>query len=422
MVEICEDVVIVGGGIAGLATALALKKIGVRSLILERFHELRTTGTGINLFPNAWRALDALGVAHKLYPLYSSLTKAYFTDVATGETRVVPLNADQGNDKSELEARMVHRKALLEVLAEELPPQAIRFSAKLASIKMETVDGSSIIVLQLEEGTIIKAKAVIGCDGLHSVIAQWLGLSPPVSSGRSAVRGLSVYPDGHGFTDGAHQFLAPGARAGIVPLNATEIFWFITHMGEESSRDPELIKELVIQKKAKGFPQKYLDVVEQSVMESLTLDPLKLRLPWNLILQQAHKGNVTVAGDAMHPMTPDLGQGGCQALEDAVVLGQNIGKLRQADGSIEWEKVGEALGDYVKQRRWRVAGVTAGSYFMGRAQMGATGWLARFGWLTKFFRNNILFTLVFRRLLGIVNYDCGKLPEVPASSRGSKLE
>lgn len=71
-----EEVVIVGGGIAGLATAVALKRVGVvGAVVLERSQGLRATGAGLTLFPNAWRALEALGVAHKIYPLYSPSNK-----------------------------------------------------------------------------------------------------------------------------------------------------------------------------------------------------------------------------------------------------------------------------------------------------------------------------------------------------------
>ncbi|KAL5719576.1 hypothetical protein ACHQM5_012394 [Ranunculus cassubicifolius] len=73
--EIEEDVVIVGAGITGLATALALKKVGIRSLVLEKSHKLRATGTAVALFKNAWLALDQLGIAHKLTSLYTPLQK-----------------------------------------------------------------------------------------------------------------------------------------------------------------------------------------------------------------------------------------------------------------------------------------------------------------------------------------------------------
>jgi len=70
-----EEVVIVGAGIAGLATAVALKKVGVRALVLERSEELRTTGAALGLFANAWVALDALGVSDKLAALYAPLKR-----------------------------------------------------------------------------------------------------------------------------------------------------------------------------------------------------------------------------------------------------------------------------------------------------------------------------------------------------------
>ena len=70
-----EDVVIVGVGIAGLATALGLKRVGVRALVLERSHELQAAGAAFTLAPSAWRALYALGVAHKLIPLYSAFAE-----------------------------------------------------------------------------------------------------------------------------------------------------------------------------------------------------------------------------------------------------------------------------------------------------------------------------------------------------------
>ncbi|KAB5511961.1 hypothetical protein DKX38_028989 [Salix brachista] len=68
--ERVEDVVIVGAGIAGLATAVALKKVGVRALLMEKSKGLRSTGTVLTLSPDVWLALDALGVSHKLIPLY----------------------------------------------------------------------------------------------------------------------------------------------------------------------------------------------------------------------------------------------------------------------------------------------------------------------------------------------------------------
>ena len=73
-------------------------------------------------------------------------------------------------------------------------------------------------------------QVLIGCDGVHSVVAQWLGLKAPIHSGRMAVRGLAVYPQGHGFKHQVQQqFVHDGLRAGFAALNSTDVYWGITH-------------------------------------------------------------------------------------------------------------------------------------------------------------------------------------------------
>ncbi|EEF32314.1 monoxygenase, putative [Ricinus communis] len=397
--EIMEGVVIVGGGIAGVATAVALKRVGVRALVLEKSDGLRATGAGLTLMPNAWLALDALGVSHKLIPLYSSPLVGSITNVSNGAVQEVAFPVNEGGP------RTVHRKALLEALAEELPADSIRFSAKFTSIEMQEQGGVSIPVLHLEDGTTIKSKVLIGCDGVHSAVARWLGLSAPIHSGRSAVRGLAVYPQGHGFKQEMKQFVDVGIRAGLIPLNDKELYWGLSCLeGESMPRDPELIQKAVIDKYAKYFPSEFLDVVRHADLSTITWAPLMLRHPWNVIFGNLSRGSVTVAGDAMHPMTPDLGQGGCSALEDAVVLGRHIGNSFIKNGRLVEKDMPRAIDGYVKERRWRAAGLITGSYLSGWVQQSGSNW-----WM-KFLRDFIFYGFLFRKVFNSVVYDCGKLP------------
>lgn len=85
--EQCEDIVIVGGGIAGLATAVALQRVGLKSLVLERADSLRTTGTALTLMTNAWRALDVLGVADSLRLKHLQIQGAQVTSFPSGFTK-----------------------------------------------------------------------------------------------------------------------------------------------------------------------------------------------------------------------------------------------------------------------------------------------------------------------------------------------
>ena len=131
------------------------------------------------------------------------------------------------------------------------------------------------------------------------------------------------------------------------------------------------------------------------------------RKPWDILFQKLSKDNITVAGDAMHPMTPDLGQGGCSALEDAVVLGRHIGEvLITKNGKLDSREIGEAIDGYVKERRWRVTWLVAGSYLSGWAQQGGSNW-----WM-KFFRDVVLYRFLLSKFFNAAHYDCGKLPSV----------
>ncbi|KAL6007776.1 hypothetical protein ACLOJK_033278 [Asimina triloba] len=414
--EDCEQVVIVGAGIAGLATALALKRVGVQFLVLEKWNELRSTGAAISLFPNAWRALDALGVAHKLTSIYPVFDKAIVTDVATGAVQTISLGGTSNCEA--MGWRTVHRRALLKALADEIPPNSIRFSSKIVSISTETAQNSPIYVLHMADGTIVRAKVLIGCDGVHSMIAEWLGLSTPVHSGRVAVRGLAVFPEGHGLNHEVLQFVGYGQRAGFVPITSKEVYWFVTYKssleGHQGPRDPELIKKDVLENMTRDLPQVFLDVVHHCDLATLTWAPLVFRYPWDVLLGPTCKGAVTVAGDAMHPMTPDLGQGGCSALEDAVVLGRHIGNSLLESRRVEHGKVKKALEGYVKERKWRAAWLIAGAYMSGWAQQAGSGWLE------TFVRDKIFYAYVFSRLARATRYDCGALPSVP--SAGYKLD
>ncbi|KAL5719643.1 hypothetical protein ACHQM5_012397 [Ranunculus cassubicifolius] len=393
-----EEVVIVGGGIAGLATAVALKKVGIRSLVLERSQTLRTTGAALTLTNNAWVALDALGIADKLTSIYTPFTKGYITNVDNGVGQEVSY---AGKDRNIIGITAVHRSALLEALAQELPVDAIRFSSKLSTIETLRQDGSSVTALLLEDGTRMTAKVVIGCDGVHSIVGRWLGLKDPINSGRFAVRGLAMYPQGHGLKHEIQQFIDGNTRAAIVPLNDKEIYWGSAYskdvkMARES---PGSIQRSVLEIMAE-FPSIFLDVVQHSDLSTLSWAPLMLRAPWDVLLNSMYKDNVTVAGDAMHPMTPDLGQGGCSALEDAVVLGRHIGNSYIQNGTID----SKAFEGYVKERRWRIALLISGSYLAGWIQQGGSGWFM------KFLRNKVFYKYFPLLTSNIVRYNCGKLP------------
>ncbi|XP_020683265.1 monooxygenase 3-like [Dendrobium catenatum] len=146
-----EDVVIVGGGIAGLATALSLHRLGVPSLVLEQGDSLRAGGTSLTLFKNGWRVLDAIGVGDELRIRFIEIEGLVMRSVDGRELRSFSFKEEAPGQ----EVRAVERKLLLETLSSKLPLNSISYSSRVKAIKKQ---GSGETLLELDDGTQLLAK------------------------------------------------------------------------------------------------------------------------------------------------------------------------------------------------------------------------------------------------------------------------
>ncbi|CAD6241905.1 unnamed protein product [Miscanthus lutarioriparius] len=329
--EAIEDIVVVGAGLAGLATALGLHRRGVRSLVLESSPALRTSGFAFTAWQNAFRALDALGVGDKIRKQHPQAQALRVMSSSTGEVAQELDLTVQPKRGGCNEIRCVRRDLLVQALEEELPRGTIRYSSRIVSIE----EDGNLKVLQLADGSELRAKVLIGCDGINSVVAKWLGLAEPTHSGRMAARGLARFPDGHGFEPKFLQFNGRGFRSGMRPCNDTDIYWFFSWTPTENDKaivegGTKLKRFVLANLAALKVPAKALAAIEAS--DDVFAVPLRFRPPLSPVAASISKGGVCVAGDALHPMTPDLGQGACAALEDSVVLARCLGKAVLGEG------------------------------------------------------------------------------------------
>ncbi|XP_072983662.1 monooxygenase 2-like isoform X1 [Typha latifolia] len=354
-----EDVVIVGAGIAGLATAASLRKLGVSSLVLEQGESLRTGGTSLTLFKNAWRVLDSIGVGDELRSKFLQIQGLVMRSEDGRELRSFTFEEEAPGQ----EVRAVERRELLETLASKLPPNTIAFSSKLKSITRQGSDGT---LLELDNGDRLLAKIVIGCDGIRSPIARWMGFSEPRYVGHSAFRGLGLYPEGQPFKSKVNYIYGRGLRAGFVPVSPTKVYWFIcfnsgtsvppgSRAGDRSALKKEALNLV------RSWPRELLDIIQKTPEDIVVKTPLADRWLWPGLSPPASKRGVVVVGDAWHPMTPNLAQGGCCALEDAVVLSRKLAAaIDGGQGMID-----DALRDYGQDRWSRVFPLTARSNLVG---------------------------------------------------------
>uniref|UniRef100_A0ACD5WDY4 Uncharacterized protein n=1 Tax=Avena sativa TaxID=4498 RepID=A0ACD5WDY4_AVESA len=402
-----EHIVIVGAGLAGLAVALGLHRKGVRSVVLESSPALRASGFAFGTWPNAFRALDALGVGDKIRDLHLQAQGLRVTSSSTGEVaRELDFSGKQGGG-GPFEFRCVRRDVLLQVLEAELPEDTIRYSSKIVSIDDE--HGGAAKIIHLADGSTLRAKALIGCDGINSVVSRWLGLAKPSHSGRSATRGLAHYPGGHGLQPKFLQFFGHGFRFGYVPCNADDVYWFFTWFpspdDEGVDKSGATMKQYVLTKlRSSKVPAEALELVQRSeISDDAPAAPLRFRSPLSLLFADISRGNVCVAGDALHPMTPDLGQGGCAALEDGVVLARCLGEAVLGTGGVtEKERVESGLRKYAGIRRWRSIELIGTAYTVGFLQQSDNV-------VVSFLREKVLAGVLVKRLMKMSNHDCGTL-------------
>ena len=159
--------------------------------------------------------------------------------------------------------------------------------------------------------------------------------------------------------------------------------------------------------KLENMPSDVRYYIEKTEIDAFQLAPLRYRHPWELMFGNISKGNICVGGDAFHPMTPDLGQGGCCALEDGIVLARCLAAafskhIKEKDEEDQFKRIEGSLKKYAKERRWRSIDVIATAYMVGSIQQAESK-------LVTFLRDNILAAFLASQLFKKSGYDCGKL-------------
>lgn len=337
-----KSAIIAGAGPGGLAAAIALRQAGFTVTLCDHDRALRPAGSGLTLWPNALRALHCIGldqeVASRGVSLASIAMRNWRGDLMFADA----VHMAAGDRR--FPGIALTRASLIDVLSRRLDgttilPEVVRFTPYEHSV-----------IVGLADGRELTCDMLIGADGLHSrVRAQLVGDGQPDYAGYAVTRGIA---DGDFAGNIGTVWMGPARQFGAFPLPQHHTYWFASESASEANGGaPRPVAEIL--DSFAGWAPPVLSIVRATPEVKL----LRNRIYERPTLRRWSFGRVTMLGDAAHPAAPTLGQGGCQAMEDAVTLGRCCA---------EEENIGVALQNYQARRLARANSFVREARMMGR--------------------------------------------------------
>lgn len=339
-----RSAIVVGGGIAGLTAAIALRQVGWRVTVLERAARFGEIGAGITLLSNGLRCLDAVGLGEAVR---GSGMPVLAMGMRTSTGRWLARFDGNGAD---LEARMgttmlvLHRAELHKILRDALPAEALIGGATTTDIVGGADGGPARVHFRHgHQDLALHADLVVGADGVHSWVRaqRWPDALAAIYSGSTTWRAVTTHPAARV----AEMSLSwgPGTEFGLMPLVDGRTYWYAAANADEGQRNPQELAEL---RRRFGAWHGPIPALLANTPAQAVLRHDIYRLPK---LSSYHRGSIALIGDAAHAMTPNLGQGGGQALEDAIALAASVNSAPDAAA---------ALARYDRERRPRTQAIS----------------------------------------------------------------
>ncbi len=341
-------VLICGAGIGGAALARALSRVGIPCRLFERAPVLHEVGSGLGVTMNGVRALGHIGLDERVREIGAPIEHAEFSS-RTGRSlsRTSMRDVAPGAAESNF---VMHRADLHGALLDALPGGIVSTGAEGLGFD----EGSEGVILHLKGGLEVHGSMLVGADGLHSAVRRQLhGPEPLRYSGQTCYRGIARMPP---VIPGVlREVQGRGRRVGICPLDRERIYWWAAINAPEDSRDDPLQRRARILEDFAGWPFDFPEMVRRTPVDAILRNDLVDRGPrsrWG-------RDRVTLLGDAAHPMLPNLGQGACTAIEDAVVLARCL--------AVHAEDRRKGLRAYEREREQRTSAVIRDSWIFGVA-------------------------------------------------------
>ena len=346
-------IIIAGGGIGGLAAALALRHHGIEVTVVEQARAFSEIGAGIQIAANGALVLRRLGLEDAVDRAGVRPQSYDFRDLATGRMLYVAPLGPAVEDRYGAPLYNVHRADLIDILAGALPPEAVRLGARCTAFDQD--EGGAQVTLA--DGTVLRGDAVIGADGIHSAvrhhlrgeedthfanILMWRALIPA-----ERLAGLNLEERGN-------YWVGPGRTLVTYWVRPKSLYSILasvpaTEVQRESWTASGDVGEMLAS--FEGIDPRARRMLEQ--IDSTFITGMYYRDPVDGWTDR----RISLLGDAAPPMVPFLAQGACQSIEDAWTLASVLSQAEPAG-------VPAALAEYERRRRPRTTRMQAGARAM----------------------------------------------------------
>jgi len=337
-----ETINIIGAGIGGLTTALIAKQRGINVNIFESSTEIKPVGAGIILANNAMQIFQKLGLQEKIEKVGNRISYIKITDEQLKNISVSELS--EFEKKYGVHNIAIHRGELQKILVDEIGYDHIYLSKRLTQIEK-----TEFLKLTFEDHSTFVGKVVIGADGIKSVVRNQLFAESSLrNADQICWRGICEIDLPQKYHNELNEAWGKGKRFGFVKISDRKVYWYAL----ANSKNVK-VNDISLTKFYDEFHIDIINIISATQKEQIIVSDIFDLKP----IDKWQKDNVCLIGDAAHATTPNLGQGACQAIEDAYVLG----KLLDKGLSIE-----KAISEYESLRRKKAHMIVNTSWTFGK--------------------------------------------------------
>ncbi len=335
-----KRIAIIGGGISGLTTAIALNHHGFNCSVYEQAESLKEVGAGIWLQPNAIRVLDLLGLKEEIEKAGSPIDVMEITN-----SNLVPykkISSDVAQDAYGNKTIGIHRASLQKILYNKAIENSKVFMGKKYVRHMEE---EGIVKIEFND-LIVESDIVIGADGLHSGVRSTLfPITEIRKSHQVCWRGVVNYKLPNELKNRGRESWGKNRRFGFSKIDKNNnVYWFAVIKNGEAEISKSKLSSLF--KEFNPIVSKIIDNTEN--IHVAELNDLKRIPSWS-------SGNVCLIGDAAHSTTPNMGQGAGQGIEDAYYLASHLKKSNLDTTAFKnFEVSRRKKVDYIVNTSWTI--------------------------------------------------------------------